>query len=108
MIDLINDISKLTTIREDDLNKLVNKAIWCICNAINESELNHDNITEINIGIGKLIITSEDDMIKYNFIPSKKLEKYLIKTITENKNPLKLMLEKTLCSRITNAYKDIF
>lgn len=108
MINIIDDISKLTTIEVEDLNKLISKAIWCICNAVIESNMDNKSITALDVGLGKLLISNEDDVIKYKFIPSKKLEKYLVKSLTEGKNPLKLILEKTLCSRITNAYKDIF
>lgn len=107
MINIIEDLSKITEISEKDLNKLIIKSIWCICNSVAENNLINKNLTELNIGLGKLLILDEDNVIKYKFIPSKLLEKNLIKTLTEGKNPLKMVLEKTLCSRIINTYKDI-
>ena len=108
MVNIVKDVADLTTIPEDDLQKLIHKATWCICEAVEENNLKDEAITTVDIGIGTLTIVNEEDIISYNFVPSKKLERSLIKTIVEEKNPLKIILEKTLCSRIINTYKDIF
>lgn len=105
--NLIEDLSTLTTIPQEALNKLITKAIWCICDTIQESKLQNSTTTKINIGLGNLIIIDEDEQIKYKFIPNTELEDGVRDTLIEGKNPLSLTLEKTLVSKILKTYKDI-
>ncbi len=107
MNNVIEDISTLTTIKSDYLNSLVKKSEWCICSYVEETLLKKENITKIDIGIGYLSILIEDNTIKYKFIPSEKLEDAIRKTIIDDKNPLKLKLEKVLVDKITNVYKEL-
>lgn len=107
--NLLNDISTLTTVPLSALYKLVDKASWCICNNVEETFLNSNNITEINIGtLGTLVIEVVEDTIEYRFIPNKKLDKYIIDTIVNKKNPLIDQLDNTLASRLIDTYKDLF
>lgn len=105
---LNTDLAILTSIPQDTLDKLTEKSIWCIGHDFYESILGNQNISEIDIGIGKLIISDEEDSIKYKFIPSDNLEKTLLDISLTHKEPLQVILEKWLCSKITNTYKDIF
>lgn len=108
MCSIIKDVSILTTIPEELLNKLIDKGMWCICHNIEESLLENNGEPVIaDIGIGKLLIKNDEEQVKYKFIPDTKLEEYINKTILENKNPLKLTLEKTLGDKINNTYKTI-
>lgn len=107
MNNLIEDISKLTTIPVNVLEKLNTKAIWCICDSFQESVLNNEDITTINIGIGTLIISETDETIKYKFIPNQTLEDAVIQTSLNKKSPLELTLEKTLANKVVKTYKDI-
>lgn len=106
--NLIDDLSTLTTIPSGTLNKLADKVSYIICNNLEESVLNSDNIMELNVGIGTLILSIEDNSLEYKFIPSQKLETSIVNTIKNKKNPLETTLEKSLVSRILNAYKDMF
>lgn len=106
-MSIIQDISKLTTIPEKALNKLVTKAIWCICDNIENDQLSNINCSNIDIGLGNLVISDSDDEIKYKFIPSEKLDSAVKETLVNHKNPLTLILEKTLVNMITKTYKDI-
>ena len=63
--------------------------------------------TIIDIGIGQLCVQVVDNGIQYKFIPSAKLEKYMIDTILNKKNPLVNTIESTLVNRIVRAYKDM-
>lgn len=105
--NVLNDLATLTTIPQATLVKLMDKMGWCICNLVEESSLNSDSITEIDLGIGKLILNIENNEIEYKFIPSTKLESNIIKTIKEKKNPLLNKLETSLADRIINTYKDM-
>lgn len=107
MTNIIEDVSKLTSISKDALNKLQEKSIWCICNAVYENQLINSILTEIDLGIGKLYISNEEEGVKYKFIPSSYLENMVNKTLDDNKNPLQLIVEKKLANRIVNTYKTI-
>ena len=107
MNNMIEDISKLTTIQKEYLDSLIVKSEWCICSYIENTILNKENITKIDIGIGSLSILVEDNTIKYKFIPSKELESAIRTTVIDDKNPLKFKLEKTLVDKITNIYKEL-
>ena len=73
-MDLIQDVSKLTAVSQITLNKLANIVSLCICNAVYESALENEPITEIKLGIGTLLIKYENNEILYKFIPNQKLE----------------------------------
>lgn len=104
----VEDLSILTTIPNNSLNKLFEKMVWVICNSVEESTLNKENITEIKIGIGTLIIGIENNSIKYKFVPNQLLENSLISTVKDGKNPLVVKLEENFANRIINTYKDMF
>ena len=107
MFDLIDDLSKITTIPQDALTKLVDKVNWCICEYINETDLGKEQTLDIDIGIGKLCILIGDNLVKYKFIQSSKLEKSVRDVIINESNPLKDRLEKRLVDKITETYKDL-
>ena len=104
---LINDLAILTTIPVNSLQKLKEKELYIICNDVEESLLQNKRITEINIGWGTLIIEVEENSINYKFVPSSKLEKNLISTIINKKNPLTNAIEDALANRIVKTYKDM-
>lgn len=106
--NIVQDISTITTIPTASLHKLFDKVGWCICNGVEESRLNGDDVTEINLDFGTLLISVENNQIQYKFIPSSKLEKGLIDTIINKKNPLTVKLEDTFANRILKTYKDMF
>ena len=68
---------------------------------------NLDDISELNIGIGTLLVQNQEDVIRYKFIPNDTLESSVIKTINDGTNPLKERLEKRLIQKILNTYKTI-
>ena len=107
-INILDDICKITTIPTASMNKLFNKLEWCICNAVEESKISGEAITEVNIGIGNLIISIENNTLQYKFIPSAKLEKGLVETAVYGKNPLVVNLEETFANRIVKTFKDMF
>jgi hypothetical protein len=105
---MLEDISALTTIPLASLEKIFNKGIMTICDDV-EDTLNHkENECEVDIGIGKMRIQINEENIKYKFIPSGKLEKQVLQTVQEGKNPLETQLEAELSKRIMNVYKELF
>ena len=108
VVDMIKDLSSITTIPVRTLDKLVSQMDWCICEAIHESNICNEKLTMVDVGIGTIYIDVSGDEVKYKFIPSSKLEKYIISTIVSGKNPLQVNLESTFVNRIIKTYKDMF
>ena len=108
MIDLINDLSILTDVSDKTLNKFVPVSNYCIGHAVHESQCKHEDVVEIDIGIGELHLKLEDGCgIKYRFVPSKELESILIKTVTSKTSPIITKIDSQLQEKIDRAYKDL-
>ena len=107
-LNMIDDVANITTIPVASLQKLNDKLVWCICNAVEESKLKEESVVNLNIGLGNLIISVINNQIQYKFIPSSFFEKNLVTTIVKGKNPLVNALEESLVSRIMDAYKELF
>lgn len=107
MYSLIEDLSTITTIPVASLQKLANKASFCICNCVEETSLKNKSLTEINIGIGTLIINVVDNNIQYKFVPNKKFEDSIRTTLIDKKNPLVEKAEDALVKKILQVYKNI-
>ena len=108
MINAVKDVSVLSTIAEKDIVKLLKKFIYSICCGVDESVIKGDMVTAVDIGIGVLYIKHEPNSeIEYKFIPCKYLEKGIISTITEGKNPLEEDVNNSLVKKFTNVYKDL-
>ena len=105
-MDVIKNISVLTTIPESSIRKLIEKAEWSICDSIVNSDKNE--VLTFSIGIGDIKIINNDEQLIYQFIPSKQFENMIREAYIDNINPLKINLEKLLVSKILNTYKDIF
>lgn len=107
MLNLIEDISKLSNIPQSILNKLVNIAKFCVCDCLIETKLKNESLSEIDLGLGKLNILVSEDQIEYQFIPSRSLEKNIKTAVIKNKNPLEIAVEDSLNTRIKNTYKEL-
>lgn len=106
-LNLKKDLSTLTTVEEKVFTKLIQKIEWCINDSVESAIINNDDVVNVDIGIGTLIIKI-DDTIKYRFMPNKQFEKSLLNTITNERNDLKLNLENSLVSKLQNVYKSFF
>lgn len=107
-VDINKSLSTLTTIPESTFSKLSNKIEWCISDCIEKSILNNDNVAEIDLDFGKLLINFSNESIKYKFIPSSRLEKVVSNTVIKEQNDLVLNIENSLVSKLTNTYKTFF
>lgn len=106
MYNLIEDLSLLTTIPVATLTKLNDKVEYLICNDVLETKTKEKDLTEINLGIGVLQIKIINDDVKYRFIPDKKLEAALRKSLIHGENPMDATVESALVNRIINVYKS--
>lgn len=107
-INISKDLSKLTTINEQTFNKLESKIIWCISDCICESLKAGDNMSVIDLGFGSVIISFDNNEIKYKFKPSNSLEKAVSNAVINERNDLVLNIENSLISKLTNVYKTFF
>lgn len=105
--NLIDDISSLSLIKPSILNKLVDISQSCLCDYVDNMSILEDSLVEVDIGIGTLNIFIEEDVIKYQFKPSKKLEKNLVQTVVDGNSQLTYKVEKKLNKKILNTYKEL-
>ena len=117
---LSTDLSKLSNIPEEYIdnylkryaetgqhNKVLKTCAPIIGNAVYESLLSSEEITDIDVGFGNIIIKADSKELKLKFVPSKDLEMDL-KTINSGKEPeLKAKLEKALVAKLIDMYKEI-
>ena len=106
-INVVKDVSALSTIQERVILKLLDKFNYSICEAVEEAVLQEEEVVELNIGLGTLILKLSEDGIRYKFIPSQKLETSVKNTFIYRQNLLEDVLEENLVNRITNTYKDL-
>ena len=108
MINVIKDVSTLSTIPEKDIVKFLKKFVYVICDGVEESKLKGDTVSAFDLGIGVLYIKHEPNSeIEYKFIPCKYMDKGIKATVNENKNPFTEDLNNSLVKKFTNAYKDL-
>lgn len=105
--NLIEDLSCLTGVRQNLLNDLVTCTNSIISHDIVETIMNKEKVTIVNIGIGYLYFTNEDNIIKYKFVPSEKLEKVIVSSY-KKKNELSVKIEDSLSRKISECYKELF
>lgn len=107
MYKLVEDLSVLTTIDSRHISKLVDKSFICINDYVQEAIIQGENVINIDIGLGNLLINIDNNQLKYKFIPNNKLEKSIKETYINRANTLERTIESTLINRITNIYKDL-
>lgn len=107
-MNIIEDISKLSTIPQQEVELVFELYKDCICYDIHEMIKNHENHIDIDIGIGVLILDINDEEIRYKFIPSSSLENDIKYTLENDHCPLFNKLEESLHSKIMRAYKEFF
>ena len=106
-VNLLNDLSRLTTIPETSLNHLSRISLACISHAIIEAKLNKETECSINIGIGDICIVFDEEEINIRFEPSKNLETVMKDSINDNKDYLTENLESILNYKVMKAYKEL-
>ena len=107
-VNVIEDVSTLTTIAQKDIVKFLKKFIYAICCGINESDLSEEDITEADIGIGTIYIKHDKSSdISYKFVPCKYLQKSIENTLKDGKSPFEDDLNSALVNKFTNVYKDL-
>lgn len=104
---LTNDLTNLTSIPEKFFEKLDDNIIFSISQTVEEMLTKNETSCEIESGIGTLIISFETGELKFKFIPSKRLEKEVIKTIETGKNSMENVLTSNMVSTLEKTYKEL-
>ena len=86
MINIINDLEKLTNVKSSVLQKLVSCVDYIIADNMIEQTYNGKHTIKYDLGIGVLSIEIIDDCLHYNFKPSSTLENNLISAINDKEN----------------------
>lgn len=107
MVDLVKDMSTLTTLSEKTINKFFKKISFCIAEAVHEAKIKGEELTEINIGFGTLYIKNDPDNVKYKFIPSNELDDGVKNTLKYDRNILEDVLNEALAKKFAEVYKDL-
>ena len=106
-VNAVELVSTLTTIPEKNLTRLQDIYELVVCDAVEDSLLNGDTSTTINLSIGELGIKFDNNELRFRFKPSAKFEEELISTIVNKNNSLTHEIEKSLVNKITQTYKDL-
>lgn len=102
-----SDLSNLSNIPEDIIDKILDLTTYCIGNAVYESLLNNDQLTEVDLGFGKLIVKHDLKDLKLKFLPSERLELDLKNINSGGKPELYHKIEKSVVAKLNDLYKEI-
>jgi len=106
--DTIKDLSVLTGLSVVSIQRVLSKFEDIIVHNISECYNSNEDVCNLDIGIGNLNILISEDELMYRFTPSSRLEKNIVRTVSENKDVLLEKLESSLTEKIVNTYKDLF
>lgn len=102
-----SDLSKLSNIPEDIIKKIFDLTSYCISNTVYESLLNNEQLTEIDLGFGELIIKHDLKDLKLKFLPCDNLELDLKNVNNGGKPELYHKIEKAVVAKLSDLYKEI-
>jgi len=97
-INIVSDVGTLLKIPTKVTTELTDKACLCIGSAINEAKRNREECLTIGIGIGTLSINLIDMQCK--FVPGKNLKTAIKSAVTNQTDPLEIMLEQAFADRL--------
>ena len=106
-MNLTKELTDLTCIPEKLFEKLSNNVKFLILQSLQETLIKKEAVCEINLGLGELLISLEDDELRFKFIPSKDLEKDILKTIETEQNPMEKILSNNMVKTLERTYKEL-
>ena len=105
-IDIIQDLTTLTTIPKSNFINISNRIIDCIAHTIYVGTTVDETSYTVDVGIGTLEITIKPEQVHYKFIPSACLTDK-INSALDGEDKLAKELEEKLTNKILKTYKDI-
>lgn len=106
-INVVQDLSTLTTIPYSNLQKLFYRLGTIIAYSVQESLKNGEHLSSLDIGIGTLNISVNTDDVSYKFIPNSELEQDIVNGVLKSDIQLVNDIEEALRNKILSAYKDL-
>lgn len=107
-MDIVQDISTLTTVQKSSIDRLCTQAVKCVCYCICEALSKNEKDLCLDIGIGSLFINIGEDSVKYRFEPSMFMDNSIIDSVLSGKNPVIEDIESSLLNKVNTTYKDLF
>ena len=104
---LIDDLSAMTSIQPKVLNKLVDCSTYSILQSIEEMITKQEDSCEVDFTNFKLIIKIDEDSLVFKIIPSKELEKAIVKTISNKKNAMEPIIIGNMVDTLLKDYKGL-
>ena len=105
--NLMQNLEDLTQVKASVLSKITRVSESCICDYVLQAMENDEDIVTVYIGLGTLEISISDDEIFYKFIPNKKFEKKILRTLETEESPLVSEIEAKLNKKILDTYKEL-
>jgi len=103
--NVINDIGTLLKLPNKVTTELVQKANLCIGSIISDAKIAGEQTVIINIGIGTLSVDLIDMQCK--FVPSKDLKATIKTSLSEDSDPLELVLEQALTDKLLAVCEEV-
>jgi hypothetical protein len=97
-INIVNDVGTLLRIPTKVTAELTDKACLCIGSAISEAKRRGDEHVTVGIGIGTLSVNLADMQCK--FVPGKNLKTAIKSALTNQTDPIELMLEQAFADKL--------
>ena len=107
MYNITNDVANVMTINNKVLEKVNAITIMCIAQAVRESMIAEEDITECDIGIGKLVISHSGNDVKFKFVPSSNLVQNVVDTLQDEESSLECNITDSLVDKLVNNYKTL-
>ena len=107
MNNVVEDVSVLTNIPKKNLDKILDIFALSIAESVYENSLDDIETSELDIGIGQLVVNYSNNEVKYRFRPSANLNKYLRDTLVNKLNSLEVRLEKAIVDKLVDTYEQI-
>lgn len=106
-MDMLDDLSVITTIPKKNLSNFKNYLFKMHSNKI-VSGLKDSAVVELDIFEGTLLLTQEDDSIKFKFIPNQEFLDMVKSSVVDGRDDLVLSSIDKLKNAFINTYKDLF
>lgn len=106
-MDIIDDVSKLTTIPRSNITELFDYFSLAMCHQLLEAKREEKDTVSMNIGTGILTIKLDDYSLKMKFTPSKKLSSMMENTLKTSESPLVKVSETKLRDKFLSVYKEL-
>ena len=100
-----NDVGTLLKIPTKVTTELTDKACLCISSAISEAKRRGESQVAVNIGIGALSVNLIDMQCK--FVPGKNLKNAIKTALTNQTDPLEILLEQAFTDKLLTICNEV-